>query len=94
MKRRVRQTSIQAYREEQPHISERQKMVYWYIRHFPSLTDRELTKLIGFEDPNKVRPRRKELLDLGLITESGKRPCMVTGKTALTWKATEAQASG
>jgi hypothetical protein len=85
----VRQTSLQAYREEQPRMGERQKLVLWFIRKFPRRTDRELTKLIGFTDPNQVRPRRKELLDAGLIYEAGRRPCTVSGKTALVWEATQ-----
>lgn len=86
MEKEMRQTSIQAYRELQPKLSIRQKQVLWFIRAFPNSTDRELTKLMGYTDPNKVRPRRKELLDIGKITESGKRTCKVSGKTALTWR--------
>ena len=48
-------------------------------------TDRELTKRLGYEDPNKVRPRRKELVDMGFIKEVAKRPCEVTKKTVTVW---------
>jgi len=44
---------------------------------------------MGFLDPNKVRPRRKELLDMGLVVESGKRVCEFTGKLCYVWDVEE-----
>jgi hypothetical protein len=82
----VRQTSIQAYREEQKHFGDRCKLIHWYIRNFPCRTDRELARLMGFSDPNSVRPRRKEFCDAGLVVEAGKRVCTVSGKTAHVWR--------
>lgn len=81
----MRQTSIESYHSIRC-LGQQQKLVLWYIRNFPDHTDRELTKLIGYADPNKVRPRRKELLDAGLIRESGVKTCSVSGKKALTWR--------
>jgi len=37
------------------------------------------------DDPNMVRPRRKELVDLGLVEEVGKRKCSISGRMALIW---------
>lgn len=83
----IRQTSLKAYRELKPQaVSARHKEILWYIRRFPDCTDRELARLMRYGDPNKVRPRRKELLDAGRIRESGRKKCSVSGKTALTWR--------
>jgi len=82
----VRDTSILSYIEEQP-LGERQIAILNLIKKFPDRTDRELTMLGGFSDPNQLRPRRKELLDYELIAESGKRKCTITNKTVYTWSA-------
>lgn len=39
--------------------------------------------------PNKVRPRRRGLVQQGRVRERGRRTCSVTQKTALTWEAVE-----
>ena len=52
-------------------------------------TDRELSEFLGYADPNKVRPRRNDLVRLGCVVECGKRVCGVSGKLALTWKVME-----
>jgi hypothetical protein len=81
----MRQTSVEAYNTIKK-IGKRQKEVLWYIRNFPDSTDRELTRIMRYGDPNKVRPRRKELEDMELIKASGSRICTVSGKRALTWR--------
>ena len=86
----VRQTSLLAFREELPRLGKRQLEVLKAIRDLNSIgqypTDREIAKLLQYADPNKVRPRRYELMQHGLIEEAGKRECSITGKLALTWK--------
>lgn len=51
-----------------------------------NLTDREMTRLLEFKDPNKVRPRRHELVKTGFLIEDTKRPCEVTEKLCIAWK--------
>ena len=86
----VRQTSLLAFQDQLPHLGRRQLEVLKAIRdcnmHGIYPTDREIARLLGYADPNKVRPRRHELMQNGLIEEAGKRKCKVTGKLALTWK--------
>ena len=48
-------------------------------------TDRELAVRLGFSDPNKVRPRRNELVGIGLIKDNGKDVCSVSNKKATMW---------
>jgi hypothetical protein len=82
----MRDTSLLAYQDLKPKLGDKQQSVLILIHAHPDCTDLELTYKMGYTDPNKVRPRRKELLDYGLIVESGKRRCSVSGKLALTWR--------
>lgn len=88
--REMRETSILAYQSIEPTLGKRQQLVYDCIvkcnkqDYFP--TDLEITKQLGFSDPNKVRPRRKELYDLDLIEIAGRRVCLYSNRLALTWK--------
>lgn len=53
-----------------------------------NMTDREMAKELGFEDPNKVRPRRHELVKQGIIVDEEhceKRLCRITGKLSIAW---------
>lgn len=80
----VRDTSILSYIQEQP-LGERQIAVLHLIEQHPNSTDRELTELGGYNDPNQLRPRRKELLDYNLIEATGKRKCSITNKLCYVW---------
>lgn len=84
----VRETSMICYLElvELGKINERCQMVYQYILKNPSLTDTEIAVGMGFVDPNKVRPRRKDLYDMGLVVECELRPCSLSGKKCHTWE--------
>lgn len=54
-------------------------------QHPTPMTDREIAFSLGFTDPNMVRPRRKELVDLGMLREICKKVCDVSQKTAIAW---------
>ena len=86
----IRQTSLLAFQDEIPHLGRRQYEVLKAIRDLNAQgihpTDREIARLLGYADPNKVRPRRHELMEYGLIVEAGKKICPISGKLALTWK--------
>jgi len=85
----VRLTSIVTYYElkDEGYISERADLVYKTILENPDSTDREISELLGFEDPNNIRPRRRELAEMKLISENGKRTCSISKRTSLIWKA-------
>jgi hypothetical protein len=90
LSRNVRQTSLIAYEELQGSLGQRQAIVYniiiqMYKEGKTPATDREITREAKYRDPNKVRPRRNELVGLGYVAERDKRKCQVTGKTVLTW---------
>lgn len=82
----VRFTSALAYGQVK-NLGEMQRLVYDCIANNPCLTDREIAQKLCLKDPNAVRLRRFELMEAGLIQESPKRICTVSGRLALTWKA-------
>lgn len=82
----MRSTSLDAYTEIKPELGDRQKMVFDAIVKLGCPTDLEIMRYLGFKDPNKVRPRRKELLNQGRITECEKRTCSVSGMTVWSWR--------
>jgi hypothetical protein len=97
MKTNVRDTSLESYDSIQESLGARQKVVYDAFKDLISLwekskmhvkypTDMEVTKFLGFDDPNQVRPRRFELVKLGLLIEADKRKCLVTKRRAITWR--------
>lgn len=90
MRRHVRPTSIQAFLSIR-NLGERQQTVYNAIKERTLkgiyLTDLELATELGFQDPNAVRPRRYDLMQLGIVEEVDKRLCTISHKLALTWQA-------
>ena len=67
-------------------VGKRQQEVALAIRDLHSATDQEITKHLQYDDPNAVRPRRKELLDYGIIKQKEKRRCNITGREVYAWK--------
>lgn len=89
----VRETSIDAYCElisDPSRLNNRYKDILMLLHNTDvSLTDCEIAKGLGFTDPNRVRPRRYELVNsffLPFIQEGGKRVCSVSGKRVFTWE--------
>ncbi len=89
----MRETSLSAFTDllEQGKISHGQSRVLWalMLRKDTPQTDLEITSLLQEHDPNKVRPRRRELVRLGLVKEAGKRECEVSKHTAIVWKVSD-----
>ena len=83
---RIRDTSRLSY-HSLPNQGTIQLEVYEAIKSAPDSTDSELVHLLCWTDKYKLSRRRFELLDQGLIVDSGKRKCDVTGKLCHTWRA-------
>ncbi len=83
----VRETSKETYKQiiEEGILAQSQEAVYRALDLLGEATDREISDYMGKEDPNKIRPRRKELVDMGLVYEKGKKECAITGRLALVW---------
>lgn len=84
----IQETSTKSYNEcfIDRTVNNNQEMVYKALLRLGEATDRELTEFLGLEDPDVIRPRRKELVDLGEVIESKKRKCRVSGKWVIAWK--------
>lgn len=88
----VRETSIEAFHSIQPKLKGRRRMVFNAIvvlQQYGALgapTDLEIAQECHFRDPNRVRPRRRELVQMGIIEEAGKRECSVSHQNVLTWR--------
>ena len=86
----VQETSRQAYRDivSHPHeLNGRYKEYLDALREMhKAATDQEVSRFAGHSDPNYFRPRRNELVKMGLVVKAEPRVCSVTGKTALTWR--------
>jgi len=89
-KHQVQETSLESYFEI-PDLGKRQlEVLRAFAEHGPG-TDFEIAVAMNREKdeyfyPNKVRPRRNELCDMGLLRESDRRECGVSGKTAIVWE--------
>lgn len=82
----VQDTSLLSWVELQPSLGDRQSEIFHALQQLGNATDVELAEYLGHADPNYVRPRRKELFDLGVVRAVEKRPCKVTGRTVYAWK--------
>ena len=84
--RQTRETSLQAYRELQPKLGDREQTVLIGFNAYPNSTDLEIADKLGFKDPNRIRPRRNKLVKLGLIVDAGRRECSISHMTAHIWR--------
>jgi len=88
----VRDTSLEAYISiisDPCSLNDRYQDILIAINNLgvPS-SDYEIADSLGFDDPNKVRPRRYELaydFFKPFLEEKGKRVCKRTGKTVFVW---------
>jgi predicted ArsR family transcriptional regulator len=80
-------TSRKAAERAQPVApSKRQQILEWLREHGPA-TDEQIGVGTGIRE-NTVRPRRGELVTLGLVIDSGLEAETSTGSPAVLWRAT------
>lgn len=83
----MQQTSIMSYYDLEPlDVRAAYKEILGALKLCGPLTDRELALVMEATDPNKVRPRRNELVKIGLVESDGRRKCQITGRTSLVWR--------
>jgi predicted ArsR family transcriptional regulator len=78
-----------SYSEEefnQKFRQETKRRIIELLQERPNLTDREIADILGYNDPNKVRPRRNELAKKELVVEDKKRVCLIGHKQSIAWK--------
>ena len=77
----MHENSLLAYEIEKHKLTGRRANVFAFIYQYGKLTDRQVMNGMGFADMNSVRPRITELINLGLLFESGSVTCPTTNKT-------------
>lgn len=77
-------TSQLAFAEIRPKIGGRQALVLKVLGKNPPMTNRELKEVLGW-DINTVTPRVNELVKAGLVEFVERRPCKITGRSAIAW---------
>ena len=85
----VRDTSIEVYQQirDEGLLSKVRFSVYSCVFKFGPITQGEVKKKLNM-DSNTATPRFAELKTQGVITEVGKRPCKITGRTVYEWDVT------
>ncbi len=66
-----------------------QKIILDALEHFGEMTDEEIYEfMVGFHQisPSGARTRRKELVDLGLVRDSGLRGLTPSGRQSIKWE--------
>ena len=81
----VQDTSAQAYYAVLQTLGYKQEMVYLKLKEIGNATNNELKQALGWEI-NTVTPRVNELRKLGIVKEGTRRPCRVSGMTAIAWE--------
>jgi hypothetical protein len=82
----IQETSLDAFLNIREKIGPMQRQVYDVIRTLGCPTDLEIVQFLGLADPNKVRPRRNDLLRMGMIQQHERRLCSVSGRLAFSWR--------
>lgn len=80
------ETSQEALQAVKPKLRDLQEFVLDTLKSFPNgATDEQLIEATGLR-PNTCRPRRIELVAMGLIRNSGDRGITSSGRKAILWK--------
>ena len=73
-------------------LTARQEAVLAELRTWGPQTDEQLVARIRDQSPSGVRTRRSELVERGLVQDSGHRERSSSGRQMIVWKATDAPA--
>jgi len=67
-------------------ITDLQREIVQVFKLREHFTDEELVgTFYGYASPSGVRTRRKELVDLGLLKDSGERRVLLSGRKGIVW---------
>ena len=81
----LQQTSLDAWNNLQLGIGQRQMQVYLAIKDMREATNAMLSKRLQLPI-NCITPRTLELRHLGMVVESYRDKCPITGRSAIFWK--------
>jgi hypothetical protein len=79
-------TSLWAYAQATQDLGAKKKQVLDALRFFPDATNADIAANL-FWPVSRITPRHLEFRKMGLILDSGRRMCKVTGSTAHAWRA-------
>ena len=80
----VQQTSHDAYDEIKPDVPTLRQRVFAFIVRHGGATDEEMQNTLGMR-ANTQRPRRRELVQQGMVRDSGKTRKTQSGREAIVW---------
>ena len=87
-------TSWEAARSVDPlKLRATQREILWVLRNWGPLTDEEIAVIVGPEStqsPSGLRTRRRELVDRGLVVDTGARRRTRAGRRTIVWGLTDA----
>ena len=83
----IQQTSLKAYKEIKADgtLGTKEKEVLEAFKTRGDSTDLEITHWLGYDDPNKVRPRRHALVYKHHLLEKKGTKLQYNNKTAIVW---------
>lgn len=85
----IQQTSLLSFNEIRQNslvLTQSYREILQALSLTQNMTDREIADFLNYSDPNKIRPRRNELVKYGYVVEYSKRVCSITGKYVIAWK--------
>lgn len=80
---------MESYEELRSSLNDRQDRILGLIEQKPHSSDREILIAYGGTEMNQVRPRITELIDKGLVEESGNKKCQLTKRKVRTLRAVD-----
>ncbi len=86
-KKNIHDNSRQSYKENEKSgrgETYRQKIIELLTETGEELTDRQIMNVLNVTDVNNIRPEITRLKQKGVLRESGKVKCLITGKTVRT----------
>ena len=77
-------TSLDAFQSIKPELGSRQAAVFDVIQYLKSPSNAEISRFMGLPI-NSITGRTNELRKKGLVKDTGKRVCKVTGSEVHVW---------
>lgn len=81
----IQQTSLSAYYDISAELGERQMQVYLALRSLGEANNLMLSRKLSLPI-NSITPRIIELRKLGMVKESYKDSCPITGRRTIFWR--------
>lgn len=87
VRKNAHETELDAAGRALPRSGTQRRKVYDYLVSSGGATDEEVQIALGINH-NSQTPRRLELVEAGLVVDSGQRRATISGASAIVWKVT------